>query len=296
MSVAAIATADARVLTFCPVRACLVARTCRQLAGAARSEWPRVAASLGRVAEAGALAVERRDDEGLAELARLAPLPVEVLRRAIALGRFDAVAWFFTVSDAVDDEARAALIAAGRAHLLPRHLWPPDVADLTADALVLTEAVIDAWVALEPEALGRHRQAFHHNFCGTWATLLMMPRTGSAGRPSAERQTVESPGRRLRVKRFYDVVGDVESASPGEYAVEMQTSDGVALTVAPLLLIQTTHVEFVFTPLGSTEGPFVVHFTSYVLPDPQAWCGRMWRGDGYVVRNGRADSCDFFRS
>ena len=267
VAVAAVATANAHVLTFCSVRAAIVARTCRKLADAVRREWPRTAVALDLVTHAGMMAVKRRDDQ-LGELARLArptQLPVEVLRRAIALGRLDVVEWFFTVSDAVNDEARAEMIHAGCAHLLPRDLWPPDVADLTKDALTLTEALIDDWLAIEPD-LARHRAAFHHHPGWCWATELMMHRTGCDNRPSSERWTVESADRRYLIPRVVDVIADVESAS-ADYTVEMRhVHSGIVMSLAPLFLLEYGRVELVFTAPESFVGPFRANVTTYVVP------------------------------
>jgi len=231
----------------------------------------------------------------LARLARPERLPIEILRRATALGQFDTVGWFFTVSDAIDADARAALVDAGLSHLLPRHLWPPDVRELVQDALMLTDAVIDAWIALEPD-LARHRESFHHRHPGCWATLFMMSRTG-CNRPSGERWTMESAKRRVLLPFCAaQLVADVEPAS-SEYTVEMRVvDDDVAITVAPIYLLKS-RVELVFTAPGSFDGPFRAHVTTYVLPSPKEWPWPygMFRGDGVVFRGGHAETCTLGR-
>lgn len=280
-AVEALLTGDLACLLHCPECAAAVALTCRALAEAARREWPRVAVVLSRVASRAVLAVARRDADGLAELARLTTLPVEALREATRLEMFDLVEWFFTVSDAVSDEARADLIRAGREDLLPPPMRPRHIAVLTEDALLLTDEAMDAFLAERPDLAPHRAQLTHERGWGSVICHLL-------GRPTAERRSVESAERRIRLSRTADVVTDIESASP-DYTVEMRATYGdVALTVAPLVVLQYTHIELVFTAAPEFQGPYVARYTTYMLDSNRRRrvASEMLRGDGLLFTGG----------
>jgi hypothetical protein len=277
MALEAMLAAEMHFLYNCASWASVVAGTCRALADAVARDWPRIAVSVDRVAEASVRAVERGDTAGLRMLARLATVPLEVLETATAQGRWDLVEWFIRVSnDPIPDKARGALIRAGRKDLLPAHYHPRSVRALIADSLMLTDEVLEAFVADIPEIVdaATAKSAHFRNwpFIAHWA-----------GRPIGRRIHVESFDYRTRLNLCSDVISNVESES-SEYTVTLHTAGGVDLPIAPIVVMQYAEVYLLFTAPYGFSGPFRASYTSHMLPIRNG--SEMLEGDGVLLEEG----------
>lgn len=239
MAVDALLAAEMHFLCHCRAHIRAVAATCRALAEGIDREW-----STGRLARA-ARAIERDD--------------LAVLR----LAALDDTEWRFAMMRARRRGRRvpAYLMSVSRrlAHILPPYWRQPNPADLVAWALMLTpESVAAATTGVERFADPAIQHCLlNHRF---WPQLAC-----HIGRATADRASVRSVDRRIPFKHPADLVGNVASDSP-DYSVALHVN-GVAVAVAPLMVMQFSEAALVFDAPAAYAGQFCAHYTTYMLPE-----------------------------